>query len=406
MKKLCFLLIGIQIILAQNVGIGIAVPTARLHIFVPNGWSSHLLRVEEDLIGYPYLVVEAGGNVGIGTDNPRELLELVGDSDADLDMTSFGNDVSTIHMRRARGTRIFLEAVKNGDDVGAVEGLGYDGAQYVRVGGIDFIVDGNVSSGSVPGAIIFRTREEGSTNWGGSARMIIRNDGRVGIGGMPDPSAILDIQSPNKGVLFPKVSLTSAVDNVTIPSPAEGLTVYNTSYAGSGSNIITPGLHYWDGSRWTRMNNKQLVLATWPSLITNDQLTTYPTFHYTGTSITLPPGKWLVCAAILINATSSATGGAILVDNEAVWVRSSFSESNTTFSISPDIIGAYLISGDQVGPSAFGICSGCIVIHNNTSLPKTYYYWASVEKFNTNKSPRNFGKRFWDEDQLYAIPLN
>ena len=291
MSRFITLLLGLVITLsAQNVGIGLPTPSARLHILVPNGWTTNLLQVEEDGVGYPYLIVESGGSVGIGT--------------------------------------------------------------------------------------------------------------------LPDPSAVLDINSANKGVLFPRVALTSAVDNTTIPSPAEGLTVYNTSYAGTGSDIITPGLYYWDGSRWTRMNNKQLILATWPTSITNDTLTTHPTFHYTVTKLILPPGKWLVCATILITASSTPSGGTPLVNGEAVWVRSSFSESNTTFSITSDIVGAPLISGDQVGPSRFGICSGCVVINNQTASTKTYYYWGSVEKYNTTKSPRNFGKRYWGEDQLYAIPLN
>ncbi|WAC11820.1 C1q-like domain-containing protein [Dyadobacter pollutisoli] len=45
----------------------------------------------------------------------------------------------------------------------------------------------------------------------------------------PDPSAALDIQSTNKGILIPKVSLTSLIDKTTITAPANGLLVYNTN---------------------------------------------------------------------------------------------------------------------------------------------------------------------------------
>ncbi|MCE6990090.1 hypothetical protein [Dyadobacter sp. CY323] len=45
----------------------------------------------------------------------------------------------------------------------------------------------------------------------------------------PDPSAALDIQSTNKGVLLPKVSLTSITDKTTIVSPATSLLVFNTN---------------------------------------------------------------------------------------------------------------------------------------------------------------------------------
>jgi trimeric autotransporter adhesin len=57
----------------------------------------------------------------------------------------------------------------------------------------------------------------------------------VGIGiTTPDPSAQLDITAINKGLLIPRVSLTSLSDAVTIPSPANSLLVYNTNAALSG----------------------------------------------------------------------------------------------------------------------------------------------------------------------------
>lgn len=64
-------------------------------------------------------------------------------------------------------------------------------------------------------------------------------------------SAILDAASPNKGVLFPRVSLSSVRDSTTIASPAVSLMVYNTTSAGVSPNNISPGFYYWDGKRWT-----------------------------------------------------------------------------------------------------------------------------------------------------------
>ncbi|MCF2498043.1 hypothetical protein [Dyadobacter chenhuakuii] len=45
----------------------------------------------------------------------------------------------------------------------------------------------------------------------------------------PDPSAALDIVSPNKGLLIPRVALQSLSDNTTIPDPATALLLYNTN---------------------------------------------------------------------------------------------------------------------------------------------------------------------------------
>ncbi len=63
--------------------------------------------------------------------------------------------------------------------------------------------------------------------------------GQVGINtSNPDPSAVLHVESSNKGVLFPRVSLLSSTDASTILNPANGLIVFNLSSAING-----PGLY-------------------------------------------------------------------------------------------------------------------------------------------------------------------
>ena len=57
----------------------------------------------------------------------------------------------------------------------------------------------------------------------------------VGIGTpTPDASAQLDITAANKGLLIPRVALTSLTDAVTITAPATSLLVYNTNGAVPG----------------------------------------------------------------------------------------------------------------------------------------------------------------------------
>ena len=48
-------------------------------------------------------------------------------------------------------------------------------------------------------------------------------------GAVPNASAALDIDFPDKGLLIPRVSLLSTTDVVTIPAPATSLLVYNTN---------------------------------------------------------------------------------------------------------------------------------------------------------------------------------
>ncbi|MGI4865926.1 MAG: glycine-rich protein [Janthinobacterium lividum] len=62
---------------------------------------------------------------------------------------------------------------------------------------------------------------------------------RVGTAGMPDASAVLDVNSTTKGLLPPRLDKTQ---RDAIASPAAGLTIYNTT---------TNKLNTWNGTTWT-----------------------------------------------------------------------------------------------------------------------------------------------------------
>ena len=70
---------------------------------------------------------------------------------------------------------------------------------------------------------------------------------------VPDASSILEIRATDKGLLIPRVALTSILDVATITSPATSLLVYNTNTAGVSPNNVTPGYYYWTGSQWARI---------------------------------------------------------------------------------------------------------------------------------------------------------
>lgn len=74
----------------------------------------------------------------------------------------------------------------------------------------------------------------------------LRMSAQTGIGTTtPHASAKLDVSATNKGFLPPRVTLTSNTDVATIPSPAEGLLVYNL-----GSVGLQAGYYYWNGANW------------------------------------------------------------------------------------------------------------------------------------------------------------
>ena len=81
---------------------------------------------------------------------------------------------------------------------------------------------------------------------------------QVGIGTItPNISTILEVVSSNKGILLPRIPLTSSSDTTTIINGnVISLLIYNTAKV----NDIIPGYHYWDGSKWIRLstNNARL----------------------------------------------------------------------------------------------------------------------------------------------------
>lgn len=160
---------------------------------------------------------------------------------------------------------------------------------------------------------------------------------QVGVGtNNVDPSAKFQIETNNKGFLQPRIALTSTTDVVTIANPATGLMVFNTATAGSGATAITPGVHYFDGTRWVRMQASVINAGTGTTVTgsgttaspyvinstsgsssspavfvageflnpqTNNRTITTDNGDYRSpalklASITLPPGKWEVNMAI------------------------------------------------------------------------------------------------------------
>ncbi|MFD2942220.1 hypothetical protein [Flavobacterium notoginsengisoli] len=94
------------------------------------------------------------------------------------------------------------------------------------------------------------------------------------------------------------------------------------------------------------------------------------TWFNSGTTITLPPGKWLVSVDMLL-----AKEGGFTAANETWWIRSTFSNSPTTMAKSPDIISvSYFISGLLPSSSQLAMMKGSVVINNTSTTNKTYYY--------------------------------
>ena len=64
-----------------------------------------------------------------------------------------------------------------------------------------------------------------------------------------DPSAALDLNYVDKGLLVPRVSLVQTTSPSPVLAPATSLLVYNTTTI----NDVTPGYYFWDGLKWARL---------------------------------------------------------------------------------------------------------------------------------------------------------
>jgi hypothetical protein len=108
---------------------------------------------------------------------------------------------------------------------------------------------------------------------------------RIGTAGAPDASAVLDVSSSTKGLLPPRLSVTQ---RDAIPSPAAGLTIYNTT---------TNRLNTWNGTSW-----EQTISATESPISYSAQTFATPGQY----SYLVPPGVTTVLADV-----SGAKGGSL-----------------------------------------------------------------------------------------------
>lgn len=119
---------------------------------------------------------------------------------------------------------------------------------------------------------------------------------QTGIGtSTPHASAKLHVSASDKGFLPPRVTLTAATDATTIPSPAEGLLVYNL-----GSVGLQAGYYYWNGTNLatiaTGTTAGNAVVAVDMVKLYGEAYSTAPTkiAHSNGYSFTVPvSGRYL-----------------------------------------------------------------------------------------------------------------
>ena len=157
----------------------------------------------------------------------------------------------------------------------------------------------------------------------------------------PDASAMLEVKASNKGLLIPRVSLSSTTDNTTIASPATSLLVYNTATAGTAPNNVTPGYYYWTGSKWMRLLAVDDKVA-W--LLTGNSGTT-PATNFLGTTDAQP----------LVIKTNNAERSRILSNGQVLINRTTASDSVDLLEVQGNSTYPYAINGLTDQASGAGV---------------------------------------------------
>jgi hypothetical protein len=89
-----------------------------------------------------------------------------------------------------------------------------------------------------------------------TALINLTSKAQTGIGTRsPNSNSILDLSSTNKGLLLPRVELTSTTSFLPLTAHVSGMIIYNTATTTTGSNDVTPGYYFNDGTKWVRAIN-------------------------------------------------------------------------------------------------------------------------------------------------------
>ncbi len=221
----------------------------------------------------------------------------------------------------------------------------------------------------------------------------------VGIGTTtPNASAILDVQSNNKGMLVPRIALTAANTALPVTSPADALLIYNTATAGTGNNAVSPGFYYWSSvtGRWNAISsangNNSVGFGSWGDCSMNNISDYNPIgasdglsgdFFGQSTSIS---GNFAIAGAPLDSIGANAKQGSayIFYFNGSNWVQlqkltASDGAANDYFGYSVSISGNYAIVSaflDDIGGNA-DQGSAYIFFYNGTN-------WVQQQKLTAN----------------------
>ncbi len=155
-----------------------------------------------------------------------------------------------------------------------------------------------------------------------------------------NPNAIFEMEATNKGMLLPRVDLTSTSSYLPMTEHVNGLTVYNLATA----NDVTPGFYYNDGTKWIRIGQSLPAGGTANQVLSkvdgSDYNTQWTTLNTSGDLRLVNTSSHITQdAGVGSNGSSAGNEHVIAIGNQAgnansgrynVFVGSSSGKSNTS----------------------------------------------------------------------------
>ena len=189
-------------------------------------------------------VVDATGTAVCGhtaaTSNATNLFEATGVGRRSIAVYSYSSNLALgaprVVLARSPSGTLGSATLLASNLIGIVDFQANDGTNFIQAASISAAVDGTTGTADMPGRLLFSTTADGDN--GATERMRIDSAGNVGIGGVPNAAAVLDVASTSKGFLPPRMP-TASRDSIS--SPPAGLIVYNTS---------TNKLNFYNGTAW------------------------------------------------------------------------------------------------------------------------------------------------------------
>lgn len=194
-------------------------------------YSDDIIYAQQSTDGGVDVVILDSGQMGLGTNDLEESLEvkLVGDNDIQITSAS-PPDAPQLVFYTTEGSFAAPDFLNDGDDIGFVTSKVWRGTgKSGDVANIQMRADGNHSAGNLPTKIEFAVTEPNDTYIdSGNPEMVITSVGNVGIG-LNNPSAYLEIKAGTTSAETAPIKLT---DGTLLTTPEAGAIEFdnNTLY--------------------------------------------------------------------------------------------------------------------------------------------------------------------------------